>query len=153
VELKDYSVQGRKASLKSRTDQVFAFDRHDIDVAFQARGWNQTPRVVHGPNASGMDAIFAAKLPEWPPQAHPEMVVLYCRKDSDIAEFIPRTVQLYDQSGALTETGATAWTSILNAADTYRENVARYGFDKPWFSPWHLVPVEFSELPGAYQFL
>jgi hypothetical protein len=155
VELKDFANQGRKTSLKARTDQVFGFERHDIDVMFQCRAWRHTPKVAHWGNTTFSDMFLDGldKLPEFPPQDHPEMMVLYCRKDSEIAEFIPRTVQLCDQSGALTETGSTAWTSILNAADTYRENVARYGFEKPWFSKWHPAPVEFSELPGSYQYL
>jgi hypothetical protein len=154
VELKDFANQGRKTSLKARTDQVFGFERHDIDVMFQSRAWRYAPRIAHGMRGKTSEFLqFLDVLPEFPPQDHPEMMVLYCRKDSEIAEFIPRTVQLCDQSGALTETGSTAWTSILNAADTYRENVARYGFDKPWFSKWHPAPVEFSELPGSYQYL
>ena len=153
VELKDFANQGRKTSLKARTDQVFASERYDIDVMLQARAWRHTPRIIHA--GGNYDAFLKglSVLPEWPPQDTPEMMILFHRKDSTIPEFIPRTVQLCDQSGALTETGSTAWTSILNAADTYRENVARYGFDKPWFSKWHPAPVEFSELPGSYQYL
>lgn len=155
VELKDFSHQGKKSSLKSRTDQVFAYERHDIDVMFQARAWFETPPVIHGPvGDTERDIIiqFREKLPKFPPQNHPEMMILYVRKDSPEVEFMPRTVQLADQSGALTQTAATAWTSILNAAADYRENLAKYGPDHPWVSPWRPAPIEFTELPGFYQF-
>jgi len=147
VELKDFAHQGRKCSLKSRTDQIFAHERHDIDMMFQYRAWKHAPGVVYGATNGETRLINEVRLqlPQYLPQSHPEMLVLYCRKDSDIPEFVIRSAWLADQGGSLTDMGQTAWASILRAADAYNQFRASHAFGQPWHSGWEIVPVEFEE--------
>lgn len=157
VDLKDFQMQGRKITLKARTDQVFTYERQDIDVSFYLRALRETPVVVHDSARKAEHETMIARVrdtwPQFPPQNHPEFVMLYYRKDGPLPEFVPRSIQTADSSGALNDVGSNSYAAIKLAASIYRDYRESHGPDKPWLQPWKVQALDASELPSTYAYL